>query len=474
MRRESHAVVLGAGMAGLTHAAALAPRFDRVSLVERDRLEADPRGARARPGVPQGRQLHLLLPAGMRGLEVLLPGVTDALAGLGAQTIGSPEWRVHLGGGRLRLEDPALRIVGATRPLLEAGIRTRLLGLPGVDLLDGWTAVGPVTDHTGHRVTGVRLSPGGGDDRDRTLVADLVVDTTGRGSAAARWLEGLGHAPPPVERMKVGVHYVTRSFRRDPAALDGCRQVLVAVPPDGRRGGVALAVEDDRWQVTLVGLSGERPPSDLPGFTEYAGGLWAPDLGGVVTGSEPLDSGVRHAFPAYRRRRYDRLGDWPEGFVVSGDAVCSLNPVLAQGMTVATAEALLLGEVVDEHGPVGAGPRLLRRARPVLDTAWALATGTDLVHPEVEGARPPSWRLGNRYLDRVITAAHRDPQIAAALMRVNGMVDRPTALLRPRTACRVLRGGAAATAPADATGTTTSNRPATGGAPRERSHHVDR
>lgn len=142
---------------------------------------------------------------------------------------------------------------------------------------------------------------------------------------------GAGYAKPEEQCLQVGVHYATRMFRRETADLDGCRHVLVDIPPDGRRGGLILAVEDGRWLVTLVGLLGERPPTDLAGFVDYAESLWAGNIHAVVAGATPIGDGSLAAFPAYLRRRYDRLRRLPERYVVSGDAVCSLNPVLAQG-----------------------------------------------------------------------------------------------------------------------------------------------
>ena len=49
------AVVIGAGMGGLTAARALADHFERVLVLEGDVLPADPLD---RHGVPQGRHVH--------------------------------------------------------------------------------------------------------------------------------------------------------------------------------------------------------------------------------------------------------------------------------------------------------------------------------------------------------------------------------------------------------------------------------
>ncbi len=57
-----HAVVLGAGMAGLLAARVLADAYRRVTVIDRDRLT----GLEPRRGVPQGRHAHILVPAGRR------------------------------------------------------------------------------------------------------------------------------------------------------------------------------------------------------------------------------------------------------------------------------------------------------------------------------------------------------------------------------------------------------------------------
>jgi 2-polyprenyl-6-methoxyphenol hydroxylase-like FAD-dependent oxidoreductase len=430
-----HAVVLGAGLAGLAAAATLARRFDRVTIVERDALSADG----PRRGVPQGLHAHILLPAGLRGLTTLLPGLLDDLRSHGAHLIRAAEFRFYLGGGRMAFDDPELAISGATRPLIEGVVRERVRALPGVRIVDGSDVIGLATSAGHATVTGVRIRPRT-DRRDvETVDASLVVDATGRASRTPQWLSDLGYAEAEEERLDVGVHYTTRLFRRDPADLGGCRHVVVGIAPGGRRGGLALAVEEERWLVTLVGARGERPPADLEGFVEYAGSLWWPDLHEVVAGAEPIGEASVGAFPASRRRRYDRLRRFPGGYAVIGDAACSLNPVYAQGMSVAILEAEVLGKVLDRHGLARIGPRFHRRARHVVDSAWMLATGSDLADPAVEGPRPASWRIVNAYVNRLLPVAHRDPVVANAFLEVNAMVAPPQRIMRPGIAVRVLR-----------------------------------
>lgn len=122
-----HAVVIGAGLAGLTAAATLAERCERVTVVDRDRFPAQ---ARPRDGVPQGRHGHILLPAGLRDLTALLPGIVEELQAAGAHLVPMPEVRFHIAGDVLAADDAQLQIVGATRPLLEDVVRARGVTVP--------------------------------------------------------------------------------------------------------------------------------------------------------------------------------------------------------------------------------------------------------------------------------------------------------------------------------------------------------
>jgi len=75
------AVVIGAGMGGLAAAGALAKYFERVDILERDRLTAS---VGSRSGTPQDRHPHGLLAGGLRALDQIFPGFKRDLAAAGA------------------------------------------------------------------------------------------------------------------------------------------------------------------------------------------------------------------------------------------------------------------------------------------------------------------------------------------------------------------------------------------------------
>ena len=80
------AVVVGAGMAGLPAARALADYFEQVVVLERDTL---PFVVSHRTGIPQGRHTHALLAGGQRALGDLFPGFEQDLTDAGAVPVNA-------------------------------------------------------------------------------------------------------------------------------------------------------------------------------------------------------------------------------------------------------------------------------------------------------------------------------------------------------------------------------------------------
>ena len=75
------AIVIGAGIGGLTAARAVAPYFEHVIIIERDALPAEPSD---RAGTPQAKHVHALLAGGQRALGELFPGFEHDLQKGGA------------------------------------------------------------------------------------------------------------------------------------------------------------------------------------------------------------------------------------------------------------------------------------------------------------------------------------------------------------------------------------------------------
>lgn len=437
---RDHAIVLGASIAGLLAARVLAGHFRCVTLIERDSLPATPE---ARRGVPQGAHTHGVLAAGVEVLERRFPGLTANLVEVGVRA-GDPGLigQYIVQGCRVRKCSTGLGGLPVSRLRLEHELRSRVLAMPNVEVRSRTIAVGLLSNRDNSRVTGVAVRNRGADTNghpdESELKADLVVDTTGRGSRSPVWLQELGYVPPPEDRLEVGVSYTTAVFARQPDDLDGdVYRVIGAVPP-APHAGAAIAVEGERWIVTLGGYLGIKADREPAAFTEFARHLAAPDIYEVIRDREPLQPVITMTCPTTLRRRYERLRRFPEGLLVFGDAICSFNPIYGQGISVAAKQADALDRWLG-RGRAGSSPRrFFAAAARAVDPAWELTVGGDLEFDEIEGPRTVQTRLTSRYLTRLLAVARNDEQVARAFLGVINLTTPPQSLLHPRVSRRVL------------------------------------
>lgn len=432
--QPNHAIVIGGSIAGLLAARVLSEHFTQVTIIERDPL---PEGPELRKGTPQARHGHGLLAGGYQIMARLFPGFGQELIANGAlpaDVIAQARW-YQMGGYKAQFQSGIEGIL-MSRPLIESVIRRRVLAIPNVAVVeDGVQALRASADQS--QVTGVHLATGG------ALAADLVVDTSGRGSRAPAWLEALGYAKPVEEQVKIDVGYVTRIFRRRPTDLNGNLATFITpTAPVETRVGFIVAMEGDRWIVSLGGWLGDHAPTDLSGWIEFARSLSAPDIYEVVKAAEPIGEAVVHKIPTNLRRRYEKLQRSPAGFLVMGDALCAFNPVYGQGMTVAAFEAQALEQTLTENADLAnLHRRFFTSAAKIVDIPWSMATGEDFRYPAIEGKRPAGTAFLHGFMQRVHDVARSDELVCRTFFEVANMLKPPTALFAPAVLWRLLMGG---------------------------------
>jgi 2-polyprenyl-6-methoxyphenol hydroxylase-like FAD-dependent oxidoreductase len=441
----SHAVVLGGGMSGLLAARVLADLFEKVTVVERDRLT----GADSpRRGVPQARHVHVLLPRGGRLMEDLFPGFLAELSEAGVQfsrDLGSIYFLANghrffhsagAEGGRRHPDEVAM--CAPSRPFLESRVLRRVRSLPNVEVLDGWEVAGLMTDDRLARVTGARVVSRDASAVQRGLPADLVVVATGRSARTGAWLRAMGYAPPPEEVLAIDLKYVTQQVRFPEGSIDPLTALQVGPTPERPTGVGACAQEGGTWVVTMAGYAGHHPPTEREAWLEFGEQFLPREYAEALRAAQPVGELYQHRFNANVRRRFEKLARFPRGLLATGDALCSFNPVYGQGMTVAGIEALILGEVL-RQGQDRLAPRFFKAVAKPIGEAWRFATGGDLAMPPqvVPGPRPLPLRAVNSYVDRVLTAAEHDPVMAWRFFDVTGLNAPASALFTPDSLRRV-------------------------------------
>lgn len=428
----SEAVVIGAGMGGLAAAAAVAERFDRVTVLDRDSLPTEPA---PRSGTPQCRHLHVLLAGGLRALCELLPGFEDDLAQAGAVPLrGGLDIRTERPGfDPFPARDLGIRAYAVSRPLLEFTVRARLRKTKNIEIRSMVRVTEIVPSADGSGAAGVRFLDQ--DGAPGQLHSDLVIDSSGRGALTLAFLQATGTPAPNETQIGVGVGYTTAHYRI-PSDPSRTWQAVLHLPeaPATSRGGLLYPMEGDRWILALGGRGDETPPGDETGFLNSARLLRTPTIFNAIRSAERIGDLVRYSFPKSVRRHFARLPSFPTGLLPLGDAICLFNPIYGQGMSVAAQEAVLLRRLLRESSGAGELPPALSsdffaQVEPILETPWAMAALPDLVYPSTTGDRPSDFAQTLQFGAALVRLAAREADVHKMMIEVGN-------LLRPRSVYR--------------------------------------
>jgi 2-polyprenyl-6-methoxyphenol hydroxylase-like FAD-dependent oxidoreductase len=435
------AAVIGGSIAGLLAARVLSEYFDEVVVFDSDEIEDGPV---VHKSVPQGHHLHALLQGGLRVLSSLYPSFTDDLRQLGATRIAMgrdavwylPDGKAYNPTGSVRTPfDSGLEGYTASRGLLECIIRWRTAASSNIRFEYG-TTVGELICHDG-TVRGLRR-------RDsRSIECDLVVDATGRGHRARRWLTAVGFPPPDETTIGLDTAYSTANFRR-PKSYSGEPLVFITGPaPHFTRRGYVITIENETLLVSLIGRFGDYPPTDKDGFLAFASQLHSDLAYRIIKDGEQLTPIAHQRFVSGGQRHYELMEQRPNGFLVIGDALCHFNPIYAQGMSAAAIQAEILRELLSDHaeqsrGLGGVAASFFSKAAEFNRTPWELAASFDFAFPQTRGIRPPGFEGRARYFTALDKLAPEDAEVLGLMTEVFHLVKPLSVLQQEPLRSRVL------------------------------------
>lgn len=429
MKRD--AIVVGAGIAGLSAAAVLAKHFPRVRVLERDTLGDV---GTPRPGVPQGKHYHGLLDGGLQALEELLPGFTDALTGAGALVIrGGLDIWIERSDGTMPKRDLGMRTCSVTRPTLERVLRSCVRALPNVVFEEGVNV--RALRHGDRTVTGVELVGGG------LREAAFVVDASGRGELTSAALTAMGYALPRLDSVGVEVRYTTAMVALPESVRPEFKGVITSHDPGAprRRSGILGQMEHGLWTVMLAGRGQDFAPADPAGFLAYARTLGTSTIYDAVRDARFVVPPERFLFPESQQRHFEELTDFPAGLLPVGDALCRFNPAYGQGMSVAAIEMVELAKLLDApHAPGTLALSFFEKAAEVIAGPWRMSVVPDLALPDTRGERPPDLQVTLRFGAVLTELAVRDPEVHRLIHAVANLLTPVSALNDPALIMRVL------------------------------------
>jgi 2-polyprenyl-6-methoxyphenol hydroxylase-like FAD-dependent oxidoreductase len=432
--------IAGGSAAGLFSALMLARAGHQVLVLERDLLQPAPDAESAaaaafRPSAPQIVQPHIVMARCRQLLIEHLPGVYAGL--LAAGVVEAPlrtQMPQSLPDTAAWPGDEDLTPMMTRRSTVDWVLQRAAAAEPGVTVRCGVKVTGLLTGpgEPGGRpphVTGVRT-----DDGD--LPADLVVDATGRRSPVDDWLTHIGARAAATWRAECGIAYFSRHYRVRPDAdlpsplvtriVMGFDEFLVG-KWGGDNGAVQLVVAplaaDHRFRTVRDPRVFTAVLRMVPVFAAWL------DVMDPITDVFPM-AGLDNTL---RRLVVDGI-PVATGLHAIGDSVCTTNPTLGRGLTLALSGAADLAGTLGEHpaDPTAQALTLDRLADTHVvpfyeDQAMIDAARLAMLRHAIFGAPPPppAGTPGRVTYSQLRAAASYDPAVFRALWKINGMTCLP-------------------------------------------------
>lgn len=438
-------LVIGAGMAGLCAALALAPTGRQVTLLERDppppEGDADHAFAEwARRGVGHLRHSHAFLARLRLIVRDEHPQLLADLVAAGCRELGFDGMLTDIHRQTYRPEpvDADFIILTSRRTTLELVMRRYVARLPGVTIRSETFVTELITEPGPPlRVTGVRLE--GGEE----LTADLVVDAAGRTSGATEQLTELG-APIAEVSETAGILYFTRHYRLRPGLEEPPRG---KAPATGDLGFLKFGVfpaDNGCFSITICVPEIEMEMRKAIVAPETFDALCR-EMPGLIPWVDPERAeGVSRVFGMgdLHSRWRDLVKDGQPvvlGFFPLGDSLIRTNPLYGRGCSFAAAGAYLLRDALRANPDpaqrmLAFDAAVKRDLRPFYDNM--LEQDRAAIRRSRQALTPgytPSLRsrvLKSFLEDGVGVAVRSDPDLLRAAMRGFHMLEHPSAWLR--------------------------------------------
>jgi 2-polyprenyl-6-methoxyphenol hydroxylase-like FAD-dependent oxidoreductase len=180
------------------------------------------------------------------------------------------------------------------------------------------------------------------------------------------------------EVVDAGVVYSSAWFE-SPAEIQDDWMVIATLPALPRDPHMGILVRSaNKLLCSAVAYGKPKSPQSPRELVERMKEVGVPQIHQLLAASTPISEVVSFANTQNRRRFYGGAPNFPEGLVVVGDSVCSLNPRYGQGMTVAALAVRELHEglsayFAEQKTLEGFSRYFQRRLDKTLTVPWQIA-----------------------------------------------------------------------------------------------------
>jgi 2-polyprenyl-6-methoxyphenol hydroxylase-like FAD-dependent oxidoreductase len=214
--------------------------------------------------------------------------------------------------------------------------------------------------------------------------------------------------------------------------------------PSFTRRGYVITIENGTLLVSLIGRFGDFPPIDKQGFLGFARDLHSDVAFRIIRDGEQLCPIAHHRFASSVQRHYECMTAFPKGFLVLGDALCTFNPIYAQGMSAAAQQAEILHQVLSQCVAGSASldelaPTFFARAADANSTPWNLAAAFDFAFLQTRGLRPPDLEQRARYFAALDRLQCEDTEVRRLVTEVFQLLQPLSVLMQEPLRSRVLQ-----------------------------------
>ncbi len=452
-------LIIGAGIAGLSTALALGSSGREITILDRDPPPPETSTDEAfdhweRKGVGHLRHSHAFLARLYKLIRDNYPELLRDLLAAGCVEIAFSE-NVPL---KLRATyipapgDEDLTILTSRRTTLELVMRRYVARQSHIRFITETRVRGLVTEAKDGSLLVKGVIAEDDSNGTREMLADIVVDASGKNSLTTDWLREKG-AVIDETTAPAGIVYFTRHYRlRDgvtepergeaPGAGDLGYIKYGLFPADNRCFSITLAVPETEMEIRRAIVKPEvfdAICAQIPGIARWT----------ATETSEPKSRvfGMGELLSRWRRMVKDGK-PVALNFFPLGDGIIRTNPLYGRGCSFAAVQAHILLDVLDAvRDPVQRAidfhAKVEEELRPYYDTmvqqdAAAIRTAQNVLNPDYK----PGFKaklIGSFIEDGIMVSVRSDVRLLRSFMRGFHMIEHPSLWLKkPRNIAKVL------------------------------------